>query len=287
LRLELVDGFDLDVAAVVDLQQALLDLRDHLLHLPRLHVHEEARAAERREAGGEVGVLVDRPAVGVVELVEDADDRVDGVVGLDELLPDGALSLEHELLERARDDHRAVPLVRVEVDVGVAQRTPGHEVHAERVEDVRRRHVRLHPHHRAIAARRLRLGRAAAAGPWQEVRVCHGFDAGNAAERAHVRLRRGDAEGALVVLLRERLAVDPEQVVVVEARLLLHLLAVRRDHRDGVRDHGQGDADLQHDQQRAHAVAGEGADDRSEFHGVSFQTLSCTAGCNVQIRHAG
>src|ERR1041385_2408341 len=47
---------------------------------------------------------------------------------------------------------------------------------------------------------------------------------------AHVRLRRGDAEGALVERLRVRLALHPEKVVVVEARLLHHLAAVLLDH---------------------------------------------------------
>src|ERR1044071_10359242 len=112
LILDLVDRLELEGASVVDLQQALFDLRNDLLHLSRRHVHEVTRAAVRGDAVGEVRVFVDRKAVRVVELVEDADDRVDAVVGLDELLPDGALSLEHELLERARDDHRALSRVR-------------------------------------------------------------------------------------------------------------------------------------------------------------------------------
>ena len=101
-------GADRHVAAAVRGDERLLDRRLDGVESSRLRSHQKGRPAQigRRAAREEGGVFVDRPAVRVVEPVDDADDVVLVAVGVLEPLAERGAGTERELRERLADARR-------------------------------------------------------------------------------------------------------------------------------------------------------------------------------------
>src|SRR4030095_7682357 len=106
LSLDVGDRARPNVAAVVRREELSLDRRGDRLLLSGLRSHEIGRPAGHVARGGRIEhhVLVNGPAVRVVEAVDDADDLVLVSVGVLETAAEGPSVRKEELRERLADD---------------------------------------------------------------------------------------------------------------------------------------------------------------------------------------